>query len=293
MAQTPSFSIVIVSLNGARVIARALDAVLATDYPDYEVIVVDNGSTDDLADIVRNSYPSVHLVQSPVNLGFAGGNNLGIREACGDIVVLLNDDTEVRPGWLKAWAEAASRCDDWGVLGCKLLYPDGETIQHAGGALEANGLTHHLGYGEPDDGRFDEELDCEYVTGAAMAVRRDVLAELGGLDETYFPIYFEEVDLCHRVRASGRRVRYVPSCVVVHHESRTQSRYSFRFHFRYTRCRLRYILRCFTARQLVRAAGRELRWWLRGHSWECYVAYPCAYLAILPRLPWLLRDRLR
>jgi GT2 family glycosyltransferase len=291
MSPRPFFSVIIVSLNGGPVIARALSALRATDYPRFEVIVVDNGSTDDLARIVRTRFPEVRLIQSPINLGFAGGNNLGLREAQGDVLVLLNDDTEVRPGWLGAWARAAAEHPRWGILGCKLLYPDGHTIQHAGGIVHPNGATNHVGYEQEDDGRFDQLLRCPYVTGAALAIRRELYEHLGGLDEKYFPIYFEEHDYCWQTWRAGYEVLYVPGCVVVHHESRTQRRYSFRFIYRYTRGRIRFLVKCYSARRLLGAARYELRWWLRRYSYRCYLPFLCAYAHGLVHLPGYLRDR--
>ena len=272
-------------------IGRALDSLRALDYPRYETIVVDNGSTDNLAEIVRDEYPEVRLIQSPVNLGFAGGNNLGLRQAEGDILVLLNDDTEVRPGWLRAWADVAARHPRWGVLGCKLLYPDGRTIQHAGGVVHANGQTDHFGYEQPDDGRFDEPIRCDYVTGAALAIRRETFEQLGPLDEKYFPIYYEENDYCWQARRVGYEVLYVPDAVVIHHESRTQVRFSFRFIVRYTRCRIRFLAKCFSKWDLLRAARQELRWWLSAHPLRERVAYLCAYGSALLRMPMHLCDR--
>ncbi|NQU43313.1 glycosyltransferase family 2 protein, partial [bacterium] len=203
----PFFSVIIVSLNGEKVIGRALDALLADNYHPFEIIVVDNGSTDSTAEIVRR-YSEVRLIQSPINLGFAGGNNLGLREAHGDFLLLLNDDTEVYPGWLDALARAATEWPRVGIFGCKLLYPDGKTIQHAGARIVANGTSAHIGYKEPNDGRFDEPLFCDYVTGAAFAIRRDVYERLGGLDEKYFPIYYEEADYCWQARRIGYGVLY-------------------------------------------------------------------------------------
>jgi len=287
----PFFSIIIVSLNGGPVIARALESLRATDYDRYEVIVVDNGSTDNLAEVVKTGFPEALLIQSPINLGFAGGNNLGMRQAQGAVLVLLNDDTEVRPGWLRAWAEAMRERPRWGVLGCKLLYPGGRLIQHAGGVVESNGQTHHIGYEQEDDGRFDAMLACDYVTGAAIALRRAMTLRLGPLDEKYFPIYFEETDYCWQARRVGYEVLYVPGAVVIHHESRTQGRFSFRFVFRYTRCRMRFLLKCFSRRELLRAARQELRWWRRFGNRAFYLPFLAGYAAALLGLPSLVRDR--
>jgi GT2 family glycosyltransferase len=284
-ALSPLFSVIIVSLNGGAVIGRALDSLRADDYPNVEIIVVDNGSSDDLARVVRGGYPEARLIQSPVNLGFAGGNNLAMREAGGDFLVLLNDDTEVRPGWLGALARAARENPRAGVLGCKLLYPDGKTVQHAGGTIKPNGSTHHVGYEKPDDGSFDQTMACDYVTGAAFAIRREVLDKIGPLDEKYFPIYFEEVDYCWRARRAGYQVLYVPGSVVVHHESRTQARYSFRFIHRYNCGRLRFVIKCFSWRQILAALWYEMRWWTWRYSYECYLPVLWAYWKTIFRLP--------
>jgi GT2 family glycosyltransferase len=284
-APAPFVSVVIVSLNGGGVIGRALNSLREDGYANKEVLVVDNGSTDDLADVVRRDHPRVRLIQSPVNLGFAGGNNLGIRYAEGDIVVLLNDDTEVLPGWLDALVRASQSRPHWGVMGCKLLYPDGKTIQHAGGYIDPNANTHHIGYEQPDDGRFDQLIACDYVTGAAFAIRRGLLDKIGPLDDQYFPIYFEETDYCFQTRMADCEVLYVPDAVVIHHESRTQARYSFRFIYRYNCGRLRFLLKCYPARALVRAARCELCWWFRPYSYECYWPVFRAYLRTIPRLP--------
>ncbi|MFP4381971.1 MAG: glycosyltransferase family 2 protein [Candidatus Sumerlaeia bacterium] len=291
----PFFSIIIVSLNGGEVIATALDALRHDGYARKEVIVVDNGSTDDLAEKVRGQYPEVRLIQSPINLGFAGGNNLGLREAAGDIMVLLNDDTEVRPGWLDAFARVAAEHDKWGIMGCKLLYPDGKTIQHAGGVIAPNGNTMHLGYEAPDDGSWDELIQCDYVTGAALAIRRELMDRLGMLDEKYFPIYFEETDYCWRARQLGYEVLYVPDSVVIHHESRTQARFSFRFVVRYTCGRFRFIVKNFTKRELLRAAKHEVRWWLKSENKHFRWPVVRAYLQSIPRLPgyWKARRQWR
>ncbi len=291
MTQEPFFSIIVVSLNGGPVIARALESIRATDYDRYEVLVVDNGSTDNLVEVVKTGFPEVLLIQSPINLGFAGGNNLGMRQAQGDVLVLLNDDTEVRPGWLRAWVQAMRERPRWGALGCKLLYPGGRLIQHAGGVIESNGQTHHIGYEQEDDGRFDEILACDYVTGAAIALRREMVQRLGPLDEKYFPIYFEETDYCWQARRVGYEVLYVPDSVVIHHESRTQGRYSFRFVYRYTRCRMRFLLKCFSRRELLRALRQELRWWRRFCNRSFYLPFFAGYVSAAWRLPGLLRDR--
>lgn len=216
-------SVIVLSWNGMEYLESCLDAVLSQDYPDFEVIVVDNASTDGSADFVAEHYPQVRLIRNERNLGFAAGNNIGLRAATGDVLLLLNQDTVVQPGWLAALVSALED-ERVGVAGCKILYPDGETIQHAGGRIEwPLGLAHHYGQGENDAGQWDTPRPVEYVTGAAMAFRRDVLDRVGLLDDDFWPGYFEDADFCRRVQQAGYEVWYVPEATLAHFESTSHS----------------------------------------------------------------------
>jgi GT2 family glycosyltransferase len=216
-------SIVIPAWNGLQYLAACLGALLAHAVPGYtgkvEIIVVDNASTDGSAEFVADRYPDVRLIRNRDNLGFAGACNVGLQAARGQILVLLNQDTRVYPGWLEALCRALHE-PRAGVAGCKSLYPDGETIQHAGGRIEwPLGMAHHDGTGERDDGQWDVPRQVEYVTGAAMAFRRQVLEAVGLLDEGFWPGYYEDADFCYRVREAGYQVWYVPDAVLAHAET--------------------------------------------------------------------------
>lgn len=235
-------SVIIPVWNGREYLPACLDALLAQDYPDFEVIVVDNASVDGSADLVAERYPQVRLIRNAQNLGFAGGCNIGLKTAHGDIFILLNEDTVVQPGWLQALVKALQR-PEVGVVGCKILYPDGKTIQHAGGWIEwPLGLAHHYGQGEEDNGQWDEPRQVEYVTGAAMAFRRDVLERVGPLDEEFWPAYFEDVDFCFRVREAGFEVWYMPEAVVLHKGTVTLTEPA-QHSSAYQRGRLRFVLK--------------------------------------------------
>ncbi|HNT74058.1 MAG TPA: glycosyltransferase family 2 protein [Anaerolineae bacterium] len=211
-------SVIILTWNGMTYLEACLNAVLAQVYPDFEVIVVDNASTDGSAELVAEQYPQVRLMRNERNLGFAAGNNVGLRAATGNVLVLLNQDTEVRPGWLAALVEAVQN-PTVGIVGCKLLYPDG-TIQHAGAYLdEVRGASEHYGRHEPDTGQYDTPREVEFVTGAAVALTRATLSRVGELDEGFAPAYYEDVDWCYRVREAGLRVWYCPQAAAVHYES--------------------------------------------------------------------------
>ena len=270
-------SIVICSLNGADRLPDCLQAVRGSDWTDLEVIVVDNGSTDGTGDVVRRLDPEAIVIRAERNLGFAGGNNLGIEQARGDMVVLLNDDCEPRPGWLGALVGGAADLANWGVLGCKLLYPGGRIIQHAGGWVQANGLTGHLGYGQEDRGQYAGPFSCDYVTGAAFAISRQALETVGLLDPEYFPIYFEELDYCRRLRQAGFGVYCVPEAEVIHHESQTTGRMSAGFLRKYHRNRLRFVLKMFSRQELARAGRAEITWLIRNRPWDVLLPLAWAY----------------
>lgn len=175
---------------------------------DYELIVVDNGSTD----LVRDLDGPDILIRNAENRGFGVACNQGARLASGDVLVFLNSDTEPRPGWLKPLLDAL-KGPDVVVAGSMLTYPDGR-IQHAGIETRGSGASW-----EPFNVQEPRPFgDVKAVTGACMAVKREVFRELGGFDETYWN-GGEDVDFCFRARDAGYRVVYTPDSIVVHHES--------------------------------------------------------------------------
>jgi len=235
-------SVIILAWNGMGYLEACLNAVLAQDYPDFEVIVVDNDSTDGSADFVAAQYPQVRLIRNERNLGFAAGNNIGLRAADGDVLVLLNQDTEARPGWLAALVEAVQD-PTVGIVGCKLLYPDG-TIQHAGGFIaDERGLSGHFGHRESDAEQYNVIRDTDFVTGAAIALTRATLARIGPLDEGFARAYYEDVDWCYRARAAGLRVFYYPQAVAVHYVSTTLKEGSDAYRASFHAGRLRFLFK--------------------------------------------------
>lgn len=184
-----------------------------------EVIVVDNGSSDSSPAIVEKEFVGVHLIRNGQNRGFAGGCNVGLAEATGDVLVLLNQDTVVQPGWLTGLVAAVDE-PGVGVAGSLVLLADGATIQHAGGVVDLPlGIARHAGYGEPLGSRWQSGADVRFVTGASLTMRRAVLEHIGPLDEDFFPGYYEDVDFCWRARDAGYAIRYAPASVLAHAES--------------------------------------------------------------------------
>lgn len=218
-------SVIVLSWSEMGYLANCLNAVLTQDCAVFEVIVVDNGSTDGSADFVAQSYLLVRLIHNGRNVGFASGMNIGLQAAQGDVLVMLNQDAIVRPDWLAALMSAFvdERLD---IIGAKLLEPDGRTLSHAGGYLQwplVLGL--HIGMGEVDQGQYDPATVVEYVTEASLAIRRTALDQIGLLDERFFPAFFEDVDLCWRAHRAGWRVRYESRAVAAHDEASSTRRH--------------------------------------------------------------------
>lgn len=259
----PFASIIVLNYNGKEYLENCFLSLQELDYPKdrFELIIVDNGSTDGSVDFVHHRFSNIKIIQNEKNLGFAGGNNEGIKKSRGDIFILLNNDTTVDKSCLRELIKIMSNDEKMKIGGCKILYPDKKTIQHAGGIILPNGLTNHYGNGEIDTGQYDEVKDVDYVTGAAIAIKRSLLDELGYLDDGYFPIYFEEVEYCYKARKLGYRVIYIPSSIVYHYESMTTKKFSYGFFYKYHKNRLRFILKNYTLLQLLKLfIPYEIKW---------------------------------
>jgi len=254
-------SVIVLSWNGMEYLGDCLSALLSQDYPDFEVIVVDNGSSDGSADLVTARFPQARLIRNGRNLGFAGGNNVGLQAATGDVMVLLNQDTVVQPGWLGALVEALSIDSGIGIVGGKALYPDG-IVQHAGGYVNERGEGSHYGYQQQDAGQFDQARDVDYVTGAALAITRRAFGAVGGLDEGFAPAYYEDVDWCYQVRRAGFRVVYTPQAVLIHKEASAVTDVSHERMCVFHRNRLRFVLKHWLLDRLVDEFVPAERTWL-------------------------------
>lgn len=200
---------------------RCVRSLLKSTYP-VEIIVVDNNSGDSIDQVIAK-YPQVIFIQNSINSGYTGGNNLGIKEALkrgADGVFILNPDTEISPTCIQSCIKVVET-EAAGIIGPKILFPDRQKIWYAGGIFDsANVLGTHRGVDEPDHGQYDQIEETDYVSGAAMFIKKEVFEKVGYFDERYF-LYYEDSDYCLRAKSAGYQMIYNPQAVVYHHNARS------------------------------------------------------------------------
>ena len=222
-------SIITVNYNGLEDTCALIDTITFND--EMEVIVVDNGSKVDEADIIRQRYPQVKAIRSEQNLGFAGGNNLGIQSSQGQFLYLINNDTLL--GWKKEkvrWESSfqplidrLKSSDKMGMACPKIRFAwDPQPIQFAGYTpLSSITLRNRsIGFNEPDNGQYDSAHPTPYAHGAAMLIKREALEKVGLMPDCFF-LYYEEIDWSMMFTRAGYEIWYDPACTVYHKESQT------------------------------------------------------------------------
>ena len=243
--ETPLVSIITVNYDHSEVTSQLLASLRKVTYPELEIIVVDNNSPNDDPAIIKQFFPEIELIRSPENLGFAGGNNLGIRKARGKYILLLNNDTEVEPGFLEPLVTKLESDASIGAVSPKIKFfhtPD--TLQFAGFS-PLNPYTirsHGHGYGTRDRGQFGQDAPTAFVHGAAMMVPVEVIRKVGLLAECYF-LYYEELDWSERIRRAGYKLWFVHNSVVFHKESISTGKMSPLKTYYMNRARILYLRR--------------------------------------------------
>ncbi|GAB4338651.1 MAG: glycosyltransferase family 2 protein [Phototrophicales bacterium] len=214
-------SVIIPHWNGKQFLQTCLDALAAQTYPDIEVIIVDNASTDGSQDYIKTHYPAVRLIELDTNTGFTGACNTGMKAAKGDYICLLNNDTEVDPNWAAAVINAFERYPQVGMVASKmLLFNQRDHIHTAGDFFTVDGRAGNRGVWQKDEGQFDQEEFVFSACGGSSVYRREMLDQIGLLDDDFF-FLLEDVDLGWRAQLTGWRCLYTPSAIVYHHLSAT------------------------------------------------------------------------
>jgi GT2 family glycosyltransferase len=216
----PKVFAIMLALNQREQTVVALQSLLASEYPELHILVVDNGSTDDTVEYLSATYPEVTLIVNDRNLGFAEGCNVGMRQALAhgaEYVFLMNNDLIIGRDSLKVLVDAAEADSTIGIVGPKIYYWGTSTIlQSAGGTINWPRVRAELvGDGEEDLGQYDTVQESDFVSGSALLVKKAVLERVGFLDPLFF-LYYEEVDWCLRARRAGFRVVCIPQALAWH-----------------------------------------------------------------------------
>ncbi len=223
MNPSPKVAIVILNWNGRKYLEQFLPSVLSTNYDNYEIIVADNGSTDDSITFLETQYPLIRLIRFTKNYGFAKGYNEALKQVQADYYLLLNSDVEVQAGWLLPMVNLLET--DKNIAACQpkiLSYKDKTTFEYAGAA---GGWLDKYGYPfakgrvfdiiETDKGQYDQTEPIFWASGASLFIRPAVFHEMKGFDE-YFFAHQEEIDLCWRIQLAGYKIYSCPASVVYH-----------------------------------------------------------------------------
>tara|TARA_B100001971_G_C18265198_1_gene591442 strand:+ start:74 stop:1093 length:1020 start_codon:yes stop_codon:yes gene_type:complete len=225
----PFVSIIILNYNGGDLVVQCLNSVLRIDYENFEVILLDNNSTDGSMTNVNNKFGSkqqVKIIMNKRNLGYAEGNNVGVMESKGEYLVFLNNDVIVDPNFLKELV-IVMKTDSIAAAQAKLMFMDHPTkFYSAGHYIDYFGMVHVLGEFEEDKGQFDNVYDMFGAHGAAFIVKRNLFLKVGGFDSDFF-LLFEESDLCWRFWLIGYRIVFVPKAIAYHKHGYAHKRSSF------------------------------------------------------------------
>lgn len=237
-----NWTAIVVNYNGDTFLDACLIALQGVRLKPAAVIVVDNASTDDSL-LELNGFPWANVFAQRENLGYAGGANAGLAAVETDYAVILNPDVELDPDFGRALVATFDARPRLGAAGALLLYPDGRTIQHAGGTVARPSLfADHLGRGEPLSAEYELERAIDFATGAALCLRMEAVREIGGFDEQFTPAYYEDVDICTRLKERGWEVRFAPALRGLHYEGVTLGK-STAYYNHIHRNRLRYALK--------------------------------------------------
>lgn len=211
----PLVSIIIVNWNGGEVFRQCLESLSKIDYPNWELIVVDNGSTDGSEKYIK-LIELTKLIKNQSNLGFASANNQGYEKTKGKYILLLNNDTNVKPDFLTKLVERIEMEKEIGVIQPKIyMMDDPERLDNAGSFLTRIGFLEHWGFGEKDGPEFEKEKEIFSAKGACMLIQRKIIEKVGLFDSD-FVSYFEESDFCWRVWLAGYKILFYPRARIYH-----------------------------------------------------------------------------
>ncbi len=242
----PLVSVITINWNNTEVTCDLLHSIKALNtYPNLEVIVVDNASAEDPTSAFLSVYPAAKVIRNKENLGFSGGNNVGIRAASGEYFFLVNNDTEFTPSLIQGLVDVFKRFPDAGMVSPKFHYFfEKGTIEYAGyrSVNIFTGRNSAIGYREKDEGQYNSLTETSYAHGGGMMVSKKVTEAVGLMPEDFF-LYYEELDWCVRVKKKGFKIYYQPASLIYHKESMTTGKTSPLKTFYLTRNRILFMRR--------------------------------------------------
>lgn len=245
----PFISVVIVTFNGKKFLEDCLSSLTRQTFRDFEIILVDNGSSDGTAEYIRKQFPLVILIESGKNLGFSGGTNAGIRAARGEFIFTLNNDTIACSHTLKELIQPMLTDPKVGMCGTKMIFPD-HRINSTAICISKSGAAWDRGMGERDCGQYDVEEEVFGPCAGAALYRRTMLDEIGLFDEDFF-LFLEDVDLAFRGRLAGWKCMYVPTARVIHFHGGTAGYQSDISVYYYNRNIFWYVIKNFPSQILL------------------------------------------
>lgn len=223
MRKRPLVSIIIVNWNGKKHLQYCLPSLIKINYPNYEVILVDNGSVNGSVELVEDNYKKITIIENKTNLGFAEGNNKGIRRAKGEYILFLNNDTKVKPDFLTKLVKDLEGNPEIAAAQSKILLMDNpKLLDSIGSFLTWTGFLTHFGFREKNKKGLNKKMEIFSAMGVCLLFRKDVLKEVGFFDKDFFA-YFEETDLCWRTWLAGYKIIYAPQSVIYHKKGATSS----------------------------------------------------------------------
>lgn len=221
---TKKISIIILNYNEPELTVRCLKSLEKVSYKEYEIILVDNGSREDITKFVSTKTKNIKIIKNKDNLGYAEGNNVGYKQAKGDLILFLNNDAIVEKNFLQPLVDNLLSDEAIAAVQPKILqYPKKELIDSVGSYFINTGFLYHFGHNKKDQKKYQKEAAIFSMKGACMLFKKSVLEKIGVFDKDYFA-YFEETDLCHRVWLSGYTIMYTPSSVIYHEGGQTSKK---------------------------------------------------------------------
>lgn len=281
MIKEPLVYIILVNYNGLEHTLECIESLQEIDYRNFRIIVVDNASSDDCCKKISEKYKYVYCIQSKKNLGFAGGNNLGIKFAMenkADYVLLLNNDTTVEKNFLKVLVneQLKDKNKNVKVTIAKIKnYYDRNIIWYAGGDIDlfkANTIVY--GLREEDNGQFDSKKEVGFASGCCMLIDKEVIEKVGYLNESYF-LYYEDTDYSCRIRKGGYKMMYCPESVIYHKESVSTERFSENYQYYFVRNRLLFTKNNMSFKSKITGYCMFILWLIKMTSSKKFKVKPC------------------